>query len=159
MLLPLSTFLLSSLLIHTTSAGYCSRIPPTPCGEVDNTSGRTLTYTTQLLHGPDLCALTELRFYPNDKPVPCKQEHLLDQGHAGGHDVDVDAFTFDDEDYWVVRHRATYKMQKGTWTLVGGTKQARCYTSARARGYKTAYQTGPFCEIHNHLAFSFYGDR
>ncbi|KAI9789567.1 MAG: hypothetical protein M1816_005974 [Peltula sp. TS41687] len=160
MLLPLSSLLLSTLLIHSTSAGHCRRIPPTPCGEVDNTSGRTLTYTTQLRKGPDLCDIPDYKYNVEIKPVPCKHEHLLDQGHIGGQDIDVDAFTFDDDDYWLDSYKTGLVMRrKGVWTLVGDLKQARCFANPQVRGHGEDMGKAPYCEVRTHLSFMFGGNK
>lgn len=92
-----------------------------------------MTYTTSLGEGPDWCKTThyydgKIRAYNDGDPMHCKHEFLNSPGHKGGSTVDVDAFTFDQDDYWVVFDDRTALLQtKGVWTAVNNMEAAYCY--------------------------------
>lgn len=111
--------------ITPASAGHCRRFPPTPCGELINQSGKVMTYTSLLDRGPDKCLVAN---HHDGRPVSCKHEHVASHGHAGGKNVDVDAFTFDDDDYYVLFDRGTPVLRtKGVWTRIKDMQAAYCY--------------------------------
>lgn len=113
--------------VTPTSAGRCRRFPPTPCGEITNQSGKVMTYTTSLGKGPDVCNVSSI--VGEASTWNCKQEPLPSPGHRGGRNVDVDAFTFNDEDYYIMNGHIPILMTKGVWTKIYNMNAAWCYPS------------------------------
>lgn len=85
-------------------------------------------YTTMLGEGPDMCRVNG---YNDEVPVPCRHDYLPSPGHIGGHDVDVDAFTFGDEDYGLLIGRNMVLQTKGVWTRVRDMEGAYCYAPTK----------------------------
>ncbi|MEV0170374.1 hypothetical protein AB0I00_04475 [Streptomyces sp. NPDC050803] len=114
---------------------------PKLCGEVSNTSHLTMHSTINLGRGSDRCDVWNYDGGDKEKWVyaKCTQKPLASGGRRGGRGVDVDAVTFNSEDYILDFHGDQSWKTKGVWTKIRDNETATCGTDARFGV--------PFCRI------------
>ncbi|MGH3861340.1 hypothetical protein [Actinokineospora sp.] len=101
-----------------------------PCGEVGNNSSWQMRVTTTLGTGPHFCDVWNWNGGSASvwKHANCTQVVLERNGHMGGGNVDVDAFTFADRNYMLNFHGTLSWKTAGVWTKIQNTEGAYCRT-------------------------------
>ncbi len=120
-----------SSLFSATEAGGCGGLsPPFLCGEVDNQSSHVMYYTTvwgnQVGEGEKKCNAWNSQGGAAEKPGRYGCTPQPTTGHEGGWGVDVDAFTFIDQDYEITMGDLVRIVKKGVWTRVQSHQEATC---------------------------------
>jgi hypothetical protein len=117
------TTLLMFLSMSLVSAGDCHSA--SLCGEVNNQSSKYMTVTTSLGSGQHYCNVWN---WDGSNPARCEHEPPLAPGSSmGGGNVDVDAFTFADDDYTLSFYGgSSSRKTKGVWTKITDIQEATC---------------------------------